>query len=105
MPFFRAKKLDFASGHRPEVVIRESEARRYGIRAADILKLEIGGKTFFVGVDYTYNKVQEGEIGLFKEVWENSRIKDGKILMKELIIIKLFKNLNEKESLDKEKES
>ncbi len=77
MPFFRAKKLDFESGHRPEVVIRESEARRYGIRAADILKLEIGGKTLFVGVDYTHNKVQEGEIGLFREVWEKTKIKDG----------------------------
>ncbi len=79
MPYFRAKKLDFASGHRPQVVIRESEARRYGIRTADVLKLEIGGKILFVGVDYTKSKVQEGEIGLFKEVWEKIKIKEGQI--------------------------
>lgn len=79
MPYFRAKKIDFASGHRPEVAIRENEARRYGIRAADILKLKINKKIFFVGVNYTQNKVQEGEIGLFKEVWENAGIKNGQI--------------------------
>lgn len=77
MPFFRAKKLDFESGHRLEVVIREEEAERYGIRAADVLKLRLGRKTLFVGVDYTHNKVQEGEIGLFREVWENTKIKNG----------------------------
>ncbi len=77
MPFFRAKKLDFASGHRLEVVIREEEARRNGIRTADVLKLRAGGKSFFVGVDYTHRKVEEGEIGLFREVWEGTKIKNG----------------------------
>lgn len=85
MPFFRAKKLDFESGHRLEVVIREEEARRNGIRTADVLKLRFGKKTVFVGVDYTHNKVQEGEIGLFREVWEKTKIKNGQPIEVSLI--------------------
>lgn len=85
MPYFSAKKLDLATGHRLQVVLRQTEARRYGIRAADILKLHSNGKIFFASVDYTNSKVQEGEIGLFKEIWENSRIKNGQTMQVSLI--------------------
>lgn len=75
MPFFHAKKLDLSSGHRLQVVLKRSEARRYGVRAADVLKIHCDGKVFFAIVDFTDSRVQEGEIGLFKEIWENSKIK------------------------------
>lgn len=77
MPFFHAKKLDFSSGHRLQVVLRREEARRYGIRAADTLKIHFDRKELFVTVNYTNSKVQEGEIGLFKEIWENSKISEN----------------------------
>ncbi len=71
MPFFKAKKLDFSSGRRLEVVLRETEARRFGIRRADVLKIKWNKKSFFAVVNYTNSKVQEGEIGLFKEIWQD----------------------------------
>lgn len=76
MPYFKARKLDFASGHRPEVVLRESEARRYGIRKADVLKIVWKKKSFFAVVNYTSSKVQEGEIGFFREIWQDSKGKE-----------------------------
>lgn len=48
--------------------MRESEAVRYGIRMADVLKLVWNGKTFYATVNYTHSKVHHGEIGLFKEI-------------------------------------
>jgi len=79
MPIFRAKNLDFSSGRRMEAVLQEEEARRYGIRAADVLKVHCEKKSFFVRVNYTHSKVQEGEIGFFKEVWENLKIKNRQL--------------------------
>lgn len=76
MPYFKARKLDFESGHRPEVVIRESEARRYGIRKADVLKIVWKNKSFFAAVNYTNSKVQEGEIGFFREIWQCDKGKE-----------------------------
>ncbi|MDP3056968.1 MAG: thymidine phosphorylase [bacterium] len=73
MPYFKARKLDFESGHRPEVVLREEEARRYGIRKADILKIVWKNKSFFAAVNYTNSKVEEGEIGFFREIWQDSK--------------------------------
>lgn len=85
MPFFHVKKLDFSSGHRLQVVLRRSEARRYGIRAADVLKVHFDSKEYFVTVNHTDSKVEEGEIGLFKEIWENSNISDGDLAEVSLI--------------------
>ncbi len=76
MPFFHAKKLDFSSGYRLQAVLRQSEARRYGIRAGDVLKIHCDSQEFFVKVNYTDAKVQEGEIGLFKEIWDNTAIEN-----------------------------
>lgn len=73
MPYFKARKLDFASGHRPEVVLREEEARRYGIRKADVLKIVWKNKSFFAAVNYTASKVEEGEIGFFREIWQDGK--------------------------------
>lgn len=77
MPYFKAKKLDFSSGHRPEVVLRESEARRYGIRKADVLKIVWKNKSFFAAVNYTDSKVEEGEIGFFREIWQDDKGKEA----------------------------
>jgi len=76
MPYFKAKKLDFSSGHHPEVVLREEEARRYGIRKADVLKIVWKKKNFFAAVNYTSSKVQEGEIGFFREIWQDDKGKE-----------------------------
>lgn len=89
MPYFKVKKLDFSSGHRPEVVLRESEARRYGIRKADVLKIVWKKKSFFAAVNYTNSKVQEGEIGFFREIWQDEKIKqNGVIGVAEVSLIK-----------------
>lgn len=77
MPYFKARKLDFSSGHRPEVVLRESEARRYGIRKADVLKIVWKNKSFFAAVNYTDSKVEEGEIGFFREIWQDDKGKEA----------------------------
>ncbi|MBU3924825.1 thymidine phosphorylase [Patescibacteria group bacterium] len=76
MPFFKAKKLDFSSGRRMEVVLREEEARRYGIRKADVLKIKWKKKSFFATVNYTNSKVEEGEIGFFREIWQSDKGKE-----------------------------
>jgi len=79
MPFFKVKKLDFETGGRWIVVLREKEAQAYGIRMGDKLKLKWDSKETVVTANYTTSKVGEGEIGLFKEIWQGRSFRPGEI--------------------------
>lgn len=80
MPFFKVKKLDFETGGRWIVVLREKEAQAYGIRMGDKLKLKWDGKETVVTANYTVAKVGEGEVGLFKEIWRNRTSKPNEMI-------------------------
>jgi AMP phosphorylase len=77
MPFFKIKKLDFETGGRWIVVLREKEAQAYGIRMGDKLKLKWDGRETVVTANFTHTKVGDGEVGLFKEIWRHYTYKPG----------------------------
>ena len=62
MPFFKVKKLDFKTGGREVVVLREREAKAYGIRMGDKLRLKWDNRETVVTANFTNSKVGEGEI-------------------------------------------
>lgn len=80
MPFFKIKKLDFETGGRWIIVLREKEAQAYGIRMGDKLKLKWDNKETVVTANFTHAKVDEGEIGLFKEIWKHYTYKPGEMV-------------------------
>lgn len=80
MPFFKVKKLDFETGGRWIIVLREKEARAYGIRMGDKLKLKWNSKETVVTANFTHTKVAEGEVGLFKEIWQHYKFRPGEMI-------------------------
>lgn len=80
MPFFKIKKLDFETGGRWVVVLREKEAQAYGIRMGDKLKLKWNNKETVVTANFTHSKVAEGEVGLFKEIWRHYKFMPGEMI-------------------------
>jgi AMP phosphorylase len=79
MPFFKVKKLDFETGGRWIIVLKEKEAQAYGIRMGDKLKLKWDGRETVVTANFTHTKVGEGEVGLFKEIWQHHKFRPGEI--------------------------
>ncbi|MBI5071869.1 AMP phosphorylase [Candidatus Falkowbacteria bacterium] len=80
MPFFKIKKLDFETGGRWIIVLREKEAQAYGIRMGDKLKLKWDSRETVVTANFTHTKVAEGEVGLFKEIWRHYTYKPGEMV-------------------------
>ena len=78
--FLKAKYLDIKTGHPWVVVINGKDAKTYGVRAGDELLLKWNHKQTEVGVDLTKELVFEGEIGLFRDIIERYKIKEGDIL-------------------------
>ncbi len=76
MPFFKAKKLDFTTGHRWVAVLRRSDAERNGIRVGDRLEIKWNHKRAIAVADFTRTKVDKGEIGLFRDFWTRHKIKN-----------------------------
>lgn len=96
MPFFKVKKLDLKAGGRWIIVLREKEAQAYGIRMGDKLRLQWNGKKTVVTANFTNTKVAEGEVGLFKEIWQHYNIKP-----EEVVGISLVERPNSIESIKK----
>ncbi len=78
--FLKAKYLDIQTGHPWVVLICEEDSKVYGVRAGDELSTKWNHKKTEVGVDITRNLVKSGEIGLFRDIVERYKIKEGDVL-------------------------
>ncbi len=82
MPLYlKAKRLDLSSGGELLAVLNESEAESYGIQAGDRVELswKDGGKVV-VAVELSQAKVNPGQIGLWREAWQSTKLKNDDIL-------------------------
>ncbi|MDP2684311.1 MAG: thymidine phosphorylase [bacterium] len=87
MPFYlHAKKLDFSSGGEPWVVVlQEKEAKTFGIVMGDMVEIRWGNQKATVVAYYTRKKVNKGEIGIFREIWKNRKMKQGEPIFLQVI--------------------
>ncbi len=76
--YLRAKKLDFSSGGEPWVVVmHEREAITFGIILGDLIEIAWNGKKIICRAYYTRTKVKRGEVGFFREIWHEHKVKNG----------------------------
>lgn len=78
--FLKVKYLDIQTGHYWAVLIHENDGKVYGVRAGDELSVKWNHKKTEVGVDITKNLIKPGEIGLFRDIVERYKIKEGDVL-------------------------
>ncbi|MDD5567495.1 MAG: thymidine phosphorylase [Patescibacteria group bacterium] len=81
MPFFlKSKQLDFVAEGAYVAVLRDNEAKNLGIQPNDDLEIRWGKHKLIAEADFTSSRVKPGEIGLFREIWEDYPLKKGQIV-------------------------
>lgn len=82
MPFFlHAKKLDYSTGGRELVVVfQEDEGKILDIQPGDKVEVRWKGNRVVASANFSRHKVQRGEIGLFKEVWQKKSLEDHHVV-------------------------
>ena len=78
--FLRVKNLDISTGYPWIAIINEGDARHLGIRPGDKLTLKWKRRHTVISVDTTTTLVKEGEVGLFREITEEYKLKKGDLV-------------------------
>jgi AMP phosphorylase len=75
--YLRSKNLDLGEDNDFNVVLNRKDAERLGVREGEIALVGLGEVELHANVMETDSKVQEGEIGLFEEIWKEYKIDTG----------------------------
>lgn len=78
--FLKVKYLDIKTGYPWIAIIHEKDGQRFGIRPGDGLALRWKEKQTEIAVDTTRSLVKEGEIGLFEDITNRYKIREGEFL-------------------------
>jgi AMP phosphorylase len=78
--FLKVKYLDIKTGYPWIVIIHEEDGKYFGIRPGDELIVTWKEKQTEIAVDTTKSLVKRGEIGLFQDIINRYKIKEGEFL-------------------------
>jgi AMP phosphorylase len=76
MTHLKAKTVDFQTGRRM-VLLHEKDAQELGVLPHDWVRIKVGKETTTAFVDTTGSYLKEGEIGIFRDIALEHRIKEG----------------------------
>lgn len=86
MPYYlKIKKLDIKTGQSNIVLLNVDEARRYGIKAGDKVRISWQDKSIIAEANTSRKRVKRGQIGLYKDIWEKVKIETNTIAEIEFI--------------------
>lgn len=69
--YFKSKKLDISAGNPLVVVMHSKDVHEYGLHQGDKVRLCWDNVCLYVSVDISDSVVEQGQIGMFNEVWAN----------------------------------
>ncbi|MBN1331732.1 thymidine phosphorylase [Candidatus Dojkabacteria bacterium] len=82
--FLAAKKLDINSGDELICIINEADANEYGVgvNVGDRVSIKWSGlaEPLVATIDTTQTLVDEGEIGIYEDIWQKNAIKDKTVI-------------------------
>ncbi|MFA5360380.1 MAG: thymidine phosphorylase [Candidatus Paceibacterota bacterium] len=76
----KVKYLDIQTGYPWIAVIHEEDGETFGIRPGDEVGLKWKNKQTEIAVDMTRSMVHKGEVGLFRDITNRYKIKEGELL-------------------------
>ncbi|MFA6307664.1 MAG: AMP phosphorylase [Patescibacteria group bacterium] len=80
MPYYlKIKKLDIKTGQSNIVLLNVDEAMRYGIKAGDKVKITWLKNSIIAEANTSEKRVKFGQIGFYKDIWENLKIEENVI--------------------------
>lgn len=75
MPYYlKIKKLDIKTGQSNIALLNVDEAIQYGIKAGDKIKISWQNQSIIAEANTSQSRVQRGQIGLYKDIWEVTSI-------------------------------
>jgi AMP phosphorylase len=72
--YLKIKKLDIKTGQASIALLNVDEARRYGIRAGDKIRISWQNKNIIAEANTSTKRIRPGQIGLYKDIWEKRKI-------------------------------
>lgn len=78
--YLKIKKLDIKTGQSNIALLNSEEAIHYGIRAGDKIKISWQSKNIIAEANTTAKRVKAGQIGLYRDIWEVTKIPDSTIV-------------------------
>lgn len=72
--YLKIKKMDIKTGQSNIALLHADEAVRYGIHAGDKVKISWLGQSVIAEANTSHKRVKPGEIGLYRDIWENINI-------------------------------
>ncbi len=82
----RARQVDIDTGGDTRVVLlRGHDAETLGINPGDQLQIRAGKRTLYVIADITHHSIRHGDLGIFIDVWKLLKVREGSIVMIEVI--------------------
>lgn len=78
--FLKTKKINIRTGNAFVILINQADADRLGIMPGDELKLDWDDKSMELYTDISSDLVNEGEFGLFLDIFDRFDIKEGELL-------------------------
>lgn len=78
--YLKAKRFDYSTGSELLVVLNQPEASTYGLQAGDRVELRWNSQKVVAVAELSESKVSRGQIGLWREVWQGRKIKDGTLV-------------------------
>jgi len=102
----RIKKVNISSGGPLIVIIHKEDARKLDLKTLDRIKLKIGRSSIVTAVDVARkDKIKEGYIGLFTEVFESLNTKENEKVIVEVepkpLSLQYIKKKLDKQTLSK----
>ncbi len=75
--YLRSKILDLGEDNSFNVVLHRKDAEKIGVKEGELVYIGIGDSELYANVMETEERVHQGEIGLFEEIWKEYLIVEG----------------------------
>ena len=75
--YLRSRNLDLGEDSDFNIILNRKDAERLGVREGEIALVGLGEVELHANVMETDSKVQEGEVGLFEEIWKQYDVDNG----------------------------
>jgi AMP phosphorylase len=83
--YLRTRKLDIAAGDAIELMMHNEDAKKLGINQGEIISFVWRDAEINAEVNLTSTEINQGEIGLYEEVWERWDVPNGEMAVISLL--------------------
>ena len=75
--YLRSKNLDLGEDNSFNVVLHRKDAEKLGVKEGELLYVGINDVELYANIIETEERVKQGEIGLFEEIWKTYMVKES----------------------------